>query len=237
MGDMSGYENYIDFKGWHNTFVINRQLFSIFKSEFRGKVLAGKEVLEIGFGDGSFMRWAESQGAIMTGLERQRELVLQGIEKGYDVVLEKEFCWGGVNQKFDYICGFDVIEHIPEERIPEFLKKISDSLKENGFCILRFPNAASPFGIYYQNSDITHVTSLSERKLVQYCLPLGLTVTRVRPAHIGWKHQNRRLDFLVVMYNLFVIPLRRAILFGISVIFLGKVENLDGIITVELVKD
>lgn len=120
---------------------------------------ARSRVLEVGFGNGGFLKFCASMQWDVTGTEVNPELITIARAAGYDVMgAEKirEFSSG----MFDLVVAFDVLEHIPKDELTPFLSEIRRILKQDGRFIARFPNGDSPFGLVYQNGDITHITSI-----------------------------------------------------------------------------
>lgn len=141
----------------------------------------GKRVLELGFGNGAFLRFAKNNGADVVGVEVQRTLVERAHRAGFeahsdpDAVLLQH---GGGG--FGLIVAYDVMEHLTVDQAIAYLhtfRKLIDP--ERGMLIARFPNGDSPFSAVYQNGDHTHRTYLGQG-LVAYMLAVS-----------GW-----RLDYL-----------------------------------------
>ena len=183
----SGSSDYVEWKGW-----VDKSPFGLlsageaayFTSELKD-VRAGqdgiRDVLEIGYGNGSFLAYCRSKGWKVTGTELDPGLVQAGIDSGYEV-----FAADRMDQlagrTFDLIAVFDVLEHIPQESVPAFLIELSSSLREGGKMIFRFPNADSWLGNPLQNGDPTHVTAIGYLKMTFFALQSGLEVVAFRGA-------------------------------------------------------
>jgi 2-polyprenyl-3-methyl-5-hydroxy-6-metoxy-1,4-benzoquinol methylase len=129
-------------------------------------------ILEIGFGNGSFMGWARQLGHDVSGVELSEELVQRARLAGFDAATDlREF---PETTAFDLIVGFDVIEHIDLENLKSWLQTLASRLAPEGRMMFRFPNAESPLGAVYQNGDITHVTRLGVSSMRQICGLTGL---------------------------------------------------------------
>ena len=63
------YHGYAQWKQWHGDFAASDREARYFAAELAGLDFAGREVLEIGFGNGAFLAWAMTQGARVTGTE------------------------------------------------------------------------------------------------------------------------------------------------------------------------
>lgn len=71
---------------------------------------------------------------------------------------------------FDVITAFDVLEHLPKEKIPEIFSLVRRKLKPGGRFIFRVPNAESLSGLYILHSDLTHefaLTRMLAKELLQ----------------------------------------------------------------------
>lgn len=122
------------------------------------------QTLEIGFGNGKFLQYCVDRNWDVTGVEINPLLVKLAQEKGFHAVLSDNLL-ELIDEQFDLVVAFDVLEHIPQDKIIFFLIQIKRILKQNGVCLLRFPNGDSPFGLANQNGDITHVTTIGSEKM------------------------------------------------------------------------
>jgi SAM-dependent methyltransferase len=174
-----------------------------------------RRVLEIGFGNGGFLRYARDRGWDVTGTEAIEALVARARAAGFDAHaadgLESLPIAG-----FDLIVAFDVLEHIPQQQGPAFLRALGRLLAPGGAILLRFPNADSPFGRPYQHGDVTHCTSVGEIKLRYFARAAGLVVSAFRgevrrSIGRGWRSRLARLGIRLlertvepcIMYALF----------------------------------
>jgi SAM-dependent methyltransferase len=133
-------------------------------------------ILEIGFGDGQFLRWCTGQGHHVTGVEIVPALVTRARDMGIDCLPGPVGPATLGDKLFDAIVAFDVFEHMTFEEIAAFFEQTKANLKPGGFYLLRFPNGASPFGYSYQASDITHKSILSLGIIKQFAQRAGLVV-------------------------------------------------------------
>jgi 2-polyprenyl-3-methyl-5-hydroxy-6-metoxy-1,4-benzoquinol methylase len=137
-------------------------------------------VLEIGYGNGSFLEYAKSKGWNITGVELNNELYESAKAKGFNVFLYEDL--HKLNQEeYDLIIAFDVIEHIHKKNLVDFFKKIRNCLKKGGYFISRYPNGDSPFGLYYFNGDITHHSFIGENFFKYLLQESNLKFLTLRP--------------------------------------------------------
>lgn len=104
----------------------------------------GDKVLEIGCGDGSFMKMVKSSKSVeMTGLELNNYAVEKCKEEGLSVhnILIEEFSEKHKKQ-FDKVCSFQVLEHVYD--VNSFIASSLKALKPNGQLIISVPNS-SPY--------------------------------------------------------------------------------------------
>ncbi len=121
-------------------------------------------MLEIGFGNGTFLKYAQQKEWDVYGTEINNELVGIAKESGFNVRQSKTVACFKDNT-FDLVLAFDVLEHIPQDNLLDFLIEVKRVLKNGGFFIARFPNGDSPFGLKIQNGDVTHITSIGSGKV------------------------------------------------------------------------
>lgn len=176
--------DYIQWKEWgaNNFAKLRPEDIRYFNAElkyFYHQLPDDADVLEIGFGNGKFLKYCIDIGWKITGTEINPLLVQIGNETGFHSICSSDLSELSDSQ-FDLVAAFDVLEHIPQDRILFFLRQINRVLKQNGFCLLRFPNGDSPFGLANQNGDVTHVSAIGSEK-IRYFLsqtPLKLICCR-----------------------------------------------------------
>jgi 2-polyprenyl-3-methyl-5-hydroxy-6-metoxy-1,4-benzoquinol methylase len=178
---MSNNSNYESWKNWDlNSF---GKMSKFEKAYFDNitKLLRLKEsskILEIGFGNGSFMSYAYGRKFNYDGVEENENLVNFALEKNFSAFNSIDSIRN--KSKYDLIALFDVIEHIPEDEIESFLKMLSIYLEDSGSIFMRFPNGSSPFGLDNQHSDITHCSIVTLSKLNYWCSNSNLKVKASR---------------------------------------------------------
>lgn len=99
----------------------------------------GMKVLEIGSGDGHFLKLLSQKNIDSIGLELNDEAVEYGRKNGLNIINELIDEHSNVQQSaYDAICFFQVLEHITSVR--EFLLSALKCLKPNGLLIIGVPN-------------------------------------------------------------------------------------------------
>ena len=162
-------QSYLAWKSWGAGFgKFSKEEDVYFTGEIGLLEFCGNEtatVLEIGFGNGTFLAWSKANGRHCDGLELNSALVNLGRSKGFSVYQQLDEI--PEIQLYDLIVAFDVLEHIPDHGLPDFIASVASRLAPDGLILLRFPNGDSPFGRMYQNGDITHRSVIGSHKIRQ----------------------------------------------------------------------
>ena len=170
-GKNTFYSGYEEWKGWKGGLdevpsATNHDYFS--RELKRANIAPGVRLLEIGFGNGEFLQWAKVNGYAVSGVEIREKLYRLAKERNFSVFLGQIIDQiDGLENEFDALVGFDVLEHLPKDVFLDYFRAMNRLLKQGGSVILRFPNGQSPFGRYYQYSDLTHQNVLTGRLIEQ----------------------------------------------------------------------
>ena len=180
-----GAAHYLDWKDWVDEAFGNFDdlLACYYAAETGLSASALNRVLEIGFGNGSFIGWSHSIGAEVFGVELNPSLVdrcerFLGQERAFADLADERLT--ALEGTFTHIVAFDVLEHITQAALPAFLQRLSNLLAADGRIIVRFPNGDSPFGRINQHGDPTHVTTIGRMMLVYFADTAGLAVAEIR---------------------------------------------------------
>jgi hypothetical protein len=178
-GQPTPYAGYETWKQWNRLFEPSADDIAVYQRELSGCRLAGGEVLEIGFGAGGFLAWAQSQGANVAGVEIIEPLVAAARERGIPLLPPAfEEVAAAHAGRFDTIVALDVFEHFTLAQIATRLNAAETMLAPGGHLVLRFPNAQSPFGLAPQHGDPTHLSALSSGVFEQLIQGTGFAVVR-----------------------------------------------------------
>jgi len=172
------YSGYSDWKDWHGEFAPSDREARYFAAEFAGIPLAGRRVLEIRFGNGSFLAWAKARGAEVVGTEIDRAMIERARAKGFSAEPASLEALAAAGQRFDLVVAFDVFEHWDKPMLVANLTQIAALLRTGGLVLARFPNGQSPFGRVHQHGDLTHQTALSVSSVMQLARLTGFAVAR-----------------------------------------------------------
>lgn len=179
-----------------------------FSAEVELRKAERARVLELGFGNGTFLGWARDMGAEVHGVEANPLLVMRAQEMFGTIHTHSRLDapeLDALRGAFSHIVAFDVLEHIEQRDYPGLFSRFTELLTPGGKCILRYPNGDSPFGRRIQNGDPTHVTAIGRDKLAYFARRAGLTVEVVRsPAlptsGVGWRRAAKRHVILAMRF-------------------------------------
>ena len=129
------YSGYEEWKGWTEDGILpeiphptNQDYFT--RELERAKIPPRSKILEIGFGNGEFLQWAELSGYHVSGIEINEKLYQMGKERGFRVFLgtvaddlEK------LESDFDAVVAFDVLEHLPKEVLTDYFECVSEKYR------------------------------------------------------------------------------------------------------------
>jgi methyltransferase family protein len=173
------YAGYAAWKAWSGAFAPTDREARYFADELRAIPLKGRRVLEIGFGNGSFLAWAKGEGAEVAGIEINAEMRDAARRHGFatfDVSVAELARRGG---RYDLVAAFDVLEHWDAAELVANFHAIRELLVDGGLFVSRFPNGQSPFGRVYQHGDFSHKSILSTYKIEYLAGLAGFEIERI----------------------------------------------------------
>ena len=176
-------------------------------------------ILEIGYGNGSFLEYFKNKGHIVYGTEINDILIDRGKNAGYKVFNGwacdvKEFD----ELNFDLIALLDVAEHLTLNELEEFFLWASHRLTKEGILCLRFPEGSSPFGLSYQNGDFTHISTLTKTKISYLCQQNNLTIINYKDDKLSSNKMCSfgilgKLTLLLMQFYSYILKLLLKIIF------------------------
>ena len=173
----AAYNDYHGWKGWKDARDAEGEIARAVAELGMAAITPPARLLEIGFGDGAFLRHARSLGYECAGLERDAASVDELIQQGIDARAGTPDRFSG--RTFDLIAAFDVFEHIAIPDLITTLRQLAGLLDAKGRLVARFPNMASPFGLVNQYGDVTHITGLSPGSFAQVARMAGLETVHI----------------------------------------------------------
>lgn len=147
--------------------------------------------LDLACGQGSLMRLARGLGfGRVVGVDVSEEMLAPCRAAGLDVVAEDvlAFLERAPDSAWQVVSAFDLLEHLGRDDGFRLLAEVRRVLAPGGVCLLKLPNAASPFGFYVTASDLTHEAAYSPLSLAQLASLAGFrgcAVREVGPAPLG----------------------------------------------------
>ncbi len=193
-----------------------------------------KKVLDIGAGTGDFLKICQINNWIVTGIEPNEKA--RKIAKGKDILLNEN-----INElqkeKFDIITLWHVLEHI--EDINEYINKVKNLLKPNGYLIIAVPNYkcydASHYGTFWAAYDVPrHIWHFSRKTIIRLFKEINMEIIKIK----GMKFDSYYVSILSEKYKQSLFPISKGIYHGFlsnrkakknkeysSNIFILKVKN------------
>lgn len=153
------------------------------------------KILDLGCGLGYFLYFLKMMGyKNFEGIDLASDNIKIVKEKITDkVFLEDAFEYLPKKKNFyDLIHARDVIEHIPKNKIIDFLKLIFQSLKPGGKLIIGTPNAAglSSVSLIGRYMDFTHEILFTEWSLEQVLRIAGFQEIQIIPSELKFKDKS-----------------------------------------------
>ena len=174
-------------------------------------------ILEIGYGSGEFLRYAQQLGSNVIGLEKNLNLIESGLNAGFSCY-EYEHIKNLPSSSLDLIVMFDVLEHLDSNELIDIFMQCNRLLKPNGLIFSRFPNGDSPLGMPYQNGDLTHKSAIGSFKINQLANMSGLRILSID----GEFEISRNRKFHIIFLFFVLKKIRALINLTHKVIFGGK---------------
>lgn len=132
-----------------------------------------KKLLDVGCGTGDFLKVAQDDNWMVTGIEPNEKARAIANEKTNQSVFEIEQLLKFENQSFDVISLWHVLEHLP--KLEDHIAVFESLLKPNGRLIIAVPNFKSYDANYYKHfwaaydvpRHLWHFSQTSIAKIVQ----------------------------------------------------------------------
>ncbi|MDR7375599.1 hypothetical protein J2X19_000257 [Rhodoferax ferrireducens] len=176
------YENYEITQGWDEAAFgsFTSEQAAYYSAELRRCGLASSQhlhVLDIGFGNGTFLGWCRNKGWQCDGVEINDRLITRASKHGYITKNNvSDFSFDSLQKPYDLITAFDVLEHIDRNSLVPFLSSLDKVCSPQTLLMLRFPNGDNPFSMPIQNGDVTHATAIGQMMLRQVAQLAGFEV-------------------------------------------------------------
>ncbi len=167
--------------------------------EFTRQAVKNKRVLDFGCGNAGFLMRAKTAAAVAAGVEPEARLRPHFLKNGLQV-WEK---LSDVDETFDVITLFHVLEHLPDPR--QVLEGLGRLLRPSGRIIIEVPNANDALLTLYRCEPFTrftywscHLFLFTAKTLVELCAQAGFRVDAVNHIqryplsnHMHWLAQGK----------------------------------------------
>jgi 2-polyprenyl-3-methyl-5-hydroxy-6-metoxy-1,4-benzoquinol methylase len=158
----------------------------------RGWLPAGEHLrwLDLGCGQGALLSFASDRGFETLGVDGSDQMVAAARGMGLNVTKGDalQCLLSQASSSSDVVSIFDVLEHVDRNQGLELLKETERVLRPGGICVLKLPNAASPWGFAVTASDLTHESAYAPESLTQLAVLAGFSRVQLRevgPAPLG----------------------------------------------------
>jgi O-antigen chain-terminating methyltransferase len=142
-----------------------------------------REVLDIGCGRGEFLEVMKEAGVAARGIDLCEEAVALCRAKGLDAEVADLFVYldGLADSSLEGIFSAQVVEHLPPERLNEFIRLAAAKLRHGGLLAVETPNpeCLAIFATHFY-LDPTHTRPIPPRLLAFYMLEAGLGGIEIR---------------------------------------------------------
>ncbi len=174
--------------------------------KYMKKFIKNKSVLDFGCGIGTFIKLSKNIAKKIHGFEINKNLILK-LKSEIKIFSEIN----KINQKYDFITMFHVLEHIPNSI--EILKNLKKFLKPGGKLVIEIPHAKDVlFGIdEFKNFSLwsEHLVLHTEKsitKVLKHCGFKKINVDHIQRYglvnHLGW-FIERKPEGHVFLKNLY----------------------------------
>lgn len=179
-----------------------------YSAQFAGALAslpAGSRVLDLGCGTGSFLNWLRLQPGIQAcGVDSSRSQIenLQRFLPDVEATCAEGRAYLRAHRAaFAGIYCLDVIEHIPDDELLDFLEGIREALVPGGFLFCKVPNAANIFGSYSRYIDMTHERAFTSGSLLQLLSAAGFVRGRNVPVRAARFDRRLRLQIEFLLHR------------------------------------
>jgi 2-polyprenyl-3-methyl-5-hydroxy-6-metoxy-1,4-benzoquinol methylase len=139
----------------------------------------GSKLLEIGSGRGAFLEKLKPKTSNAVGLELSNQAAEIALQKGLNVVSNRIENFDGQDESFDYVCSFQVLEHI--DNLKDVLEASVRLLRKGGKLVISVPNNSAYLKLHeytplnmpphhlnlWTDESLTKIASLFNLKLIK----------------------------------------------------------------------
>ena len=176
------------------------------KLKLMNKIASGKTILDYGCGVGDYLEFMQKNGYNVLGMEpNESARKIAQSKVGEQKVVSTEL--KDINQKFDVITLWHVLEHIPN--LNEIIEQLKNHLTENGTLVIAVPNHksydAEYYGQYWAAYDVPrHLWHFSADSMHKLFNNFGMKIETINPMKLdsfyvsllSEKYKGNKLGFL-----------------------------------------
>jgi len=177
------------------------------------------KVLEIGFGNGTLLKYFCNLGHLIYGTELNDMLLNTAKKFDYNVGTPDSLLLMD-DEYFDVIVAMDVLEHLTKEEILQSFSLNRRILRQGGLFIFRVPNVDSFSGLPLQFGDFTHITAIGPGLIKQLANSYGFDILELR----GHSHIIPFRPLSLFFYRLLIIPVKFCVNILLNFIFSPRVK-------------
>jgi cyclopropane fatty-acyl-phospholipid synthase-like methyltransferase len=149
----------------------------------------GSEVLDLGCGSGYLLAWLSSRSGLrVVGVDSSQSQVAVSARELPAVHVECDDALAYLRRcrdRFAAVFCLDVLEHIGDDVIFEWLSAAHEALLPGGYFICKVPNAANLTAAQLRYIDLTHVRSFTASSVEQLVEAAGFEQCQVLPVRSG----------------------------------------------------
>lgn len=169
----------------------------------------GMSVLELGCGNGLFLRYLQQLGVSrFVGVDGDArvlgEMPAELAAKVRITDFADFFASHPDDEKFDRVVMFDVLEHFSAEDGAGLLRSIATVLTPGGRIVIRTPNMGSPWGMGVQYNDMTHRACYTPGSLRQVAQVGGYRLVAALPQAYASRGREIRESLLTGLMGWFL---------------------------------
>lgn len=152
-----------------------------------------RDVVDLGSGRGELLELLREQGIDAVGVELDPQLVERGRQRGQSVELAEalDYLAKRSADSLDVVFSAQVIEHVPSERLLEFLVLARRTLRRDGILIAETVNPESFEALKTFYVDLTHQRPIYPQVLLYLCQQAGFRSARIFYPNAGGFSQEQ----------------------------------------------
>jgi cyclopropane fatty-acyl-phospholipid synthase-like methyltransferase len=163
-------------------------------------------MLDVGCGDGTFLRFLELSGyQAIEGIEISESQAADARKRlKCPVHVANPETWLASHRSYyTRIFVNDVLEHIEREEVVPFLQTLATGLATGGALVMSVPQAAGISSIYARYMDFTHRFLFTESSLEQVLRMAGFSRVRFLSQRLPWKWTPRHIAYRLMRFLYF----------------------------------